>query len=263
MATKQKATTARPAADKSAITKQPADLFGYLPLPESAVAELRAKQKTGDPDEWWRIVQEFWQQSEATLDERYGVTFHRPGNKPSADPLPLLGTVELVRECAGDCLMRLAAVDDGGLSKTRRAIVLAAFGGRLALCLRSIDAMGEALPDFPEAAKSVADLRRGLRAIVVWCDGKQQFIPIFDEENGVLVLENGPVALEANEQDVLKPLVKERAMTLQNLRRASGCEHPDRILRRLQTKDSSLEEHIRLPGGKGHGGYSTTIRSAE
>jgi hypothetical protein len=86
--------------------------------------------------------------------------------------------------------------------------------------------------------------------------------PALDRARGILLLKRGPVSLEANEQDTLKALVETGASTLQRLRSDSGCEHPDRILRKLVTKYPELAKRITLPGKKGLGGYSTTIQFA-
>ena len=105
------------------------------------------------------------------------------------------------------------------------------------------------------------DERLGLKARP--SDKKAPDGPTIDPDKGILFLNGQPISLEANEHDVLKQLVASRAMTLKALRTASGCEHPDRVLRNLQTKHDGLEKHIKLPGRKGRGGYSTTIRLAD
>jgi len=87
--------------------------------------------------------------------------------------------------------------------------------------------------------------------------------PIFNATRGILQLENRPVCLECNEQDVLGVLVRLGATTLQVLRKESNCDNPNRVLTGLIRKYALLKKHIFLPGGKGHGGYSTTIRLAK
>ena len=88
--------------------------------------------------------------------------------------------------------------------------------------------------------------------------------PVLDPRNGVILFCDGTsLSLEANEQAVLSVLVKRHATTLSVLRLESSCDNPDRVLKRLRDKDRRLKASIKLPGGKGKGGYSTTIKLAE
>jgi hypothetical protein len=96
-------------------------------------------------------------------------------------------------------------------------------------------------------------IQRGGKTPVGWA-------PLFDAGSGVLYLRARAVCLEANEQDVLGALVERTATTLQVLKKASDCDNPSRVLKGLVKKYPELKKHIVLPGRKGQGGYSTTIR---
>ncbi|MGA2798244.1 MAG: hypothetical protein ABSE63_11740 [Thermoguttaceae bacterium] len=86
---------------------------------------------------------------------------------------------------------------------------------------------------------------------------------VFDPERKILVLKGKPLALESNEEEVLKALVDARAITLQELRNKSLCPQANKVLTKLLDKYHALKKFIFLPGSKGKGGYSTTIRLTE
>jgi hypothetical protein len=69
------------------------------------------------------------------------------------------------------------------------------------------------------------------------------------------------VAVDDAEDDVLTAFIERPAMRLPALVDATGHEHAHKILARLTWKyDGRFAPAIRLPGGKGRGGYSVLIR---
>ncbi len=94
-------------------------------------------------------------------------------------------------------------------------------------------------------------------------DGKKQppAACVFDPERKILILKGKPIALQANEEDLIKMLIEKKATTLQILRRC--CSNPQKVLANLQNKYPALKKFISLPGRKGQGGYSTTIELAK
>lgn len=71
------------------------------------------------------------------------------------------------------------------------------------------------------------------------------------------------VVLDPPAAAVLGALVQVKAATKPELERASKQEDPGRELRKLVRKYPELDRHITRPGGKGRGGYSTTIREGQ
>lgn len=80
--------------------------------------------------------------------------------------------------------------------------------------------------------------------------------------NGKLDLGPETISLEDNEQDVLECLLDhDGAATLGDLRRSKGeISNPNRVLSSLLHKYKGLAGHITMPGGRGRGGYRTTIQ---
>jgi len=78
--------------------------------------------------------------------------------------------------------------------------------------------------------------------------------------NGLVTVGNDAYRLEGSDEIAVEALVDQRAATLGELRRTSGLQDVNRILRQLQAKMPALGRHILMPGGKGKGGYRTTIR---
>jgi len=70
------------------------------------------------------------------------------------------------------------------------------------------------------------------------------------------------LALEFQEASVLEALVELGAATRPDLERRSGVEDAVGVLKKLTKKFPVLALHIHLPGGRGKGGYRTTIRPA-
>lgn len=71
------------------------------------------------------------------------------------------------------------------------------------------------------------------------------------------------IALDGNQASVLQALVELRAATKDDLVRKSGVEDAPRVLRTIRKKHPQLAPAITLPGGKGRGGYRTTVRVKE
>jgi len=65
--------------------------------------------------------------------------------------------------------------------------------------------------------------------------------------------------LEANQVAVLEALLDNGAMTLDKLRRTTLIEEPHKIIKTLQEGFPQLEPYLKRPGGRGRGGYRTTI----
>jgi hypothetical protein len=82
---------------------------------------------------------------------------------------PLYATVEAIQAEAADCLSRLANKEDRQ-NKTRRFIMLAAYGSRLTFCQRSIWGLKKAGPVLPERPGSIDELQAAFSAVLRWCD---------------------------------------------------------------------------------------------
>jgi hypothetical protein len=83
-------------------------------------------------------------------------------------------------------------------------------------------------------------------------------VPVY--EGGVVLSVDGPpIRLQNAEAEVLEALIDKRAATLTELRRLSGHEDVSGILSRIRDRHPALAPFITLPGGKGRGGYTTTI----
>ena len=85
-------------------------------------------------------------------------------------------------------------------------------------------------------------------------------LPAFDPATEQLLLNGRRYSLEDNEVNVLRALVGKGALQLGQLRNQSGCDKANQVLSNLRRKYPALKKHIILPGRKGRGGYSTTIR---
>ena len=71
------------------------------------------------------------------------------------------------------------------------------------------------------------------------------------------------ITLTDTEGEVLQALVKLRSANIDELGEESGADkNAPRYLRAICDKHPELGKHITLPGGKGKGGYRTTIRAA-
>lgn len=77
-----------------------------------------------------------------------------------------------------------------------------------------------------------------------------------------LIIDNRSIVLEEAEADVVTALVELKAADLPTLAKQAGQRYPAKVLTRLVEKYDGLDEFITLPGGRGRGGYSTTIRLA-
>ena len=69
------------------------------------------------------------------------------------------------------------------------------------------------------------------------------------------------IVLELQEASVLQALVDLRAAMTQQLIDESGYSDAVRVLGKLRNKFPALKPYIEFPGGRGKGGYKTTIRS--
>ncbi len=81
---------------------------------------------------------------------------------------------------------------------------------------------------------------------------------VFDPARKILILNGKPIALDSNEEDVIKKLVEAGAIQLKGLRK-SGCNQPHKVIANLLIKYPDLKNFIFMPGAKGKGGYSTKI----
>jgi len=87
-----------------------------------------------------------------------------------------------------------------------------------------------------------------------------QETPIY-HGNGKLQIGKQWLTLEPTRAAALGALVKLRTATTEELKRESKLDDPGRELRRLIKQFPVLHSHIKTPGTKGKGGYSTTIRA--
>lgn len=77
--------------------------------------------------------------------------------------------------------------------------------------------------------------------------------------NGRLRIANETISLEGNQEAVLEALLNRGgAATISELRSDTLVDDVPRVLKRIRTHPG-LEEYIVLPGGRGKGGYRTTI----
>lgn len=70
------------------------------------------------------------------------------------------------------------------------------------------------------------------------------------------------ISLTGAQADVLQALVELQGASLDELRTHSGAPNPAIALKQICKSHPLLSPFISLPGGKGKGGYSTTIRPA-
>jgi hypothetical protein len=84
-------------------------------------------------------------------------------------------------------------------------------------------------------------------------------MPVF-VGNGVVEIGGSQVIkLPDRQADVVQSLVELRACSLTELRRKSLCDDANKVLSAVVKQHPILASHIKLPGGNGRGGYSTTI----
>jgi len=77
--------------------------------------------------------------------------------------------------------------------------------------------------------------------------------------DGLYETSSGPLRLESSEEMVLESLVEQKAATKDQLAKHSGVDEPQKVLKTIRDKFPGLADAIILPGGKGKGGYRTTI----
>lgn len=100
-----------------------------------------------------------------------------------------------------------------------------------------------------ERAKLLAEKRESGEA--VWLgDGRVQ-------------IGNETITLESQPAEVLQALVELRSATKPQLQKHSGRDEPDKLLKRIVGRFPILKPHIRFPGTRGKGGYSTTITAIQ
>jgi len=79
-------------------------------------------------------------------------------------------------------------------------------------------------------------------------------------DNGLITFPDGrSIRLDGAAADVLECLVDLRATSKILIENKSGRPEAIKVLRLIRKNHSELAPHITLPGGKGRGGYSTTI----
>jgi hypothetical protein len=77
------------------------------------------------------------------------------------------------------------------------------------------------------------------------------------------VADEPPIILEEAEDHVLRSLIElGGAAKKDELVRQSGKDDAPRVLKTMREKHPALARHITLPGGRGRGGYRTSIRDA-
>lgn len=81
--------------------------------------------------------------------------------------------------------------------------------------------------------------------------------------DGLYTCGDNAIRLEGSQAYVLEALVELRAATKDDLVRQSGVDDAPRVLRTIRKANDLLAPAIRLPGGKGKGGYATTIRKPD
>jgi hypothetical protein len=77
--------------------------------------------------------------------------------------------------------------------------------------------------------------------------------------HGRVRIGNQTITLESQLADVLQALVELQSATKPELQKQSGRDQPDKLLKKLVTNHPQLKQYIRFPGGRGKGGYGTTI----
>lgn len=82
---------------------------------------------------------------------------------------------------------------------------------------------------------------------------------IFERPNKVKIADEPPIMLENMEATVIQALIELGAGDQAQLADRSGVTQPGRILKRIVKKHPQLGHYIILPGGRGRGGYRTTI----
>ncbi len=116
-------------------------------------------------------------------------------------------------------------------------------------------------PFAPDDLSVMRNLYAALERAREKCDAPRNGA-VFNRTSGILTVNGMPLArLESGEKHVLTLLVEKGAASLGDMKKAH--DRPDRVLKALLTKYLELKEYIRLPGGPGRGGYSTTISLEE
>jgi len=80
--------------------------------------------------------------------------------------------------------------------------------------------------------------------------------------NGIFFAGNQNIRLDRAEEIVIETLIEARALSKDELITRSGVDDAVRILKRIKKKHPAIGKAIVLPGGKGRGGYSTSIKMA-
>lgn len=107
-----------------------------------------------------------------------------------------------------------------------------------------------------QSQEQVAALLETIKAALL--DEMSSKRTVLDRTSGVLTVNGTPLArLEGADKYVLTLLVEKGAASFGDLKTAH--DRPDKVLKALRTKYPALKKYIRLPGGPGRGGYSTTI----
>ena len=149
--------------------------------------------------------------------------------------------------------LNAVAVNTGWLPWTGRATVVNDEIIDAAVCVLSLDA--RALAD-TEAALEV-ELNAAMKIVA-----EDEPEPVYFRRDGLCTSGKESIRLEDAEAIVVQALVELRAATKDGLISHSGVEDAVAILRRIKTKHPMLARAIVFPGGRGKGGYSTTIEPA-
>ena len=91
-------------------------------------------------------------------------------------------------------------------------------------------------------------------------DGGEATDPPVALGDGRFLVGDHPISLEGRQSYVLDALVDLRTASMSQLAKHSGVDDVARQLKRICERFPQLAAHITLPGGRGKGGYSTTIR---
>jgi hypothetical protein len=120
---------------------------------------------------------------------------------------------------------------------------------------------------FDEEKVAVADLAANMAIVVRRLRGElgADNLPAYRVGNKrYQVGDQAPIMLGEAEDHVLRSLIDlGGAATKSQLYGQTGKDDCPRILKKIREKHAALAPHIILPGGKGQGGYRTTIRAAE
>ena len=112
-----------------------------------------------------------------------------------------------------------------------------------------------------EADRSLALLRQFTKDLLAFLDAAAvQAVEVAFIGDGRFRCGADVIQLVDAEANVLETLVSFGAISLDDLRNATNTASPQKVLKRITEKFPALARAITLPGGKGRGGYQTTIK---